>query len=194
MNARFGRYILWRRLLRRGPCRRAIAALLLGMMTIAAAGVPLPGGLLLADTGELFPCMGHGCGCRTAEQCRRACCCFTAAHRAGWYLDRGLPVPAECQAAADDHARQAPTGCCSQLREKACCQESSQRSDRNILVLRALECRGHASLLAALAPGLAPVLLEVTQRFPESCELVGLNDEDCISRGLSPDPRPPCAA
>lgn len=43
----------------------------------AMVGVPVPSASTFTTTAdENFPCKNHGCGCRTAEMCRTACCCF----------------------------------------------------------------------------------------------------------------------
>jgi hypothetical protein len=38
---------------------------------------------------EDFPCRGHRCGCRSAQQCKTRCCCYTAVERAAWALRKG---------------------------------------------------------------------------------------------------------
>jgi hypothetical protein len=38
---------------------------------------------------EDFPCRGHRCGCRSAQQCKSRCCCYTAVERAAWAQRRG---------------------------------------------------------------------------------------------------------
>src|SRR4051812_32903920 len=57
---------------------------LLGYLT-AALGVPLPQVTTKAG-GAPFPCQHHACGCSSAEECWRGCCCFTAAQRLAWAI------------------------------------------------------------------------------------------------------------
>jgi hypothetical protein len=63
---------IFRRSLRR---RLVVGAVLLAYL-VAATGFPTPAAASRND-GEAFPCQGHRCGCQSAEQCRRQCCCFS---------------------------------------------------------------------------------------------------------------------
>ncbi len=60
--------------------RHIIGTVLLVTYVITAAGVPLPSGNQ-AHTDELYPCANCPCGCASAEQCWRSCCCHTLAER-----------------------------------------------------------------------------------------------------------------
>jgi hypothetical protein len=67
------------KLLARRLC--AVAALLCYLAT--SIGVPLPS-VPGKDHSRPFPCQDHPCGCRTAEQCWRHCCCFTPEEKWLW--------------------------------------------------------------------------------------------------------------
>jgi hypothetical protein len=41
----------------------------------------------------LFPCSSCPCGCATAEQCWRSCCCHTLAERMAWAREHGVRPP-----------------------------------------------------------------------------------------------------
>jgi hypothetical protein len=73
-----GRNHFWNLLARR-LC--ASVALLSYLATII--GFPLPS-LQGKDRSQPFPCQDHPCGCRTAEQCWRHCCCFTPDEKWVW--------------------------------------------------------------------------------------------------------------
>ncbi len=73
------------------------------MYVITAAGVPLPGGNLAKKSGEMFPCMDCPCGCNSAEQCWRSCCCHSLAERMDWAHDHGVRPP---EYAIDEARRQ----------------------------------------------------------------------------------------
>ena len=79
---------------RRHRFRRGVCALLLTTFMLTAAGVPLPGGTQMpAGDGEAFMCATSGCGCRTAEQCWRSCCCHSFAEHMAWAQKNGVRPP-----------------------------------------------------------------------------------------------------
>lgn len=69
-------------------------SVLLGMcMTF----VPTSGGrvtAILKDKSIPFPCQDRPCGCGTAEQCWRACCCFSHKEKMDWARRNGVTPPA----------------------------------------------------------------------------------------------------
>ena len=75
------------------------AFLAVGLMQFAAVGfVPMSdsgeAGASFAASSEKgtepYPCQGHGCGCRSAEDCRQSCCCNgSAAHHPGHHGPSG---------------------------------------------------------------------------------------------------------
>jgi hypothetical protein len=73
--------------------RRCASGSLLAMYVLAAAGVPLPAGNMSLKSGEMFPCMNCPCGCNSAEQCWRSCCCHTLAERMDWAREHGVRPP-----------------------------------------------------------------------------------------------------
>jgi hypothetical protein len=83
----------------RGLCRwlggrRCISMVLLVAYATTAAGVPVSVGTRPRNSGELFPCMASSCGCKTADECWRSCCCHTLAERLAWASKRGVRPPA----------------------------------------------------------------------------------------------------
>jgi len=73
--------------------RRCTSGLLLAAFVVTAAGIPLPSANRLPKNGEPFPCMTSGCGCNSAEQCWRSCCCHTLAERLAWARKQGVRPP-----------------------------------------------------------------------------------------------------
>ncbi len=66
-------------------------AALVAYLTLAL-GVQLP--MPAATTSdELYPCKGHPCGCATAEQCWRHCCCTTLEQRLAWARENYVTPP-----------------------------------------------------------------------------------------------------
>jgi hypothetical protein len=63
--------------------RRLCAAVVLLSYLVTISGLPLPSAQG-KDRSRPFPCQDHTCGCRTAEQCWRHCCCFTPEEKGLW--------------------------------------------------------------------------------------------------------------
>ncbi len=78
---------------RRPLARRGCAALSLAAYLLVALGLPLPASARKAND-QPFPCQDHPCGCQTAEECWRGCCCFTPAERWAWAREHHVEPPA----------------------------------------------------------------------------------------------------
>lgn len=52
------------------------------------------------DRSESYPCMDRPCGCASAEQCWKQCCCFTNQQKLAWAEKAGVKVPDYVVAAA----------------------------------------------------------------------------------------------
>jgi hypothetical protein len=59
--------------------------------------VPLPTG---KSAGQPYPCMNHRCGCQSAEECWRNCCCMTLEERLIWARENHVIPPDYALAAA----------------------------------------------------------------------------------------------
>jgi hypothetical protein len=83
--------------------QRIRRALLVGLALVAylagAVGVPLPA-YVHKPSVQSFPCQSHACGCMTAEQCWKGCCCFSPEEKLVWAQAHQVEPPAEAQAAA----------------------------------------------------------------------------------------------
>jgi hypothetical protein len=73
--------------------RRLIAAGALFAYLAATIGLPLPPPLIIKDGGKPFMCQGHACGCQTAEECWRHCCCHTPEERWAWAEEHHVQPP-----------------------------------------------------------------------------------------------------
>jgi hypothetical protein len=118
---------------------------------LAALDVPLPASVH-KDASQPFPCQNHPCGCQTAEQCWRHCCCFTPEQRWAWARAHGVEPPAYAEKPVEKPAEQsAPQGwntvklrdranekmqptaksCCRAAAEhSSCCRPTSDRSSK----------------------------------------------------------------
>jgi hypothetical protein len=81
------------RVFRRSLRRRFVSAMLAAMYVVTAAGIPLPAGNPTRKSGELFPCSDDACGCVSAEQCWRSCCCHSLAERFEWAREHKVRPP-----------------------------------------------------------------------------------------------------
>jgi hypothetical protein len=79
--------------------RRSISAALVAVYFTTAVGIPLPTGST-HKSSEVYPCADHACGCDSAEQCWRSCCCFTMPERFAWARRHGVRPPEYAIAAA----------------------------------------------------------------------------------------------
>ena len=133
--------------------RAFLRGLLVGVCVVAhlavTIGFPLPEAVAIDPKSKPFPCQHHRCGCRSAEQCWRDCCCMSMEEKLAWAEKNGVTPPdyvaaAVRKAAADRLAKsdgdRLPTSsksCCSAPRvassSKPCCSASPccrQSSDK----------------------------------------------------------------
>lgn len=74
--------------------RTLISVMTLG--ALLACVLPVPYGRpshLDKDASSPFPCQNRPCGCRSAEQCWKKCCCFTHAQKLAWAEQHGIVAP-----------------------------------------------------------------------------------------------------
>jgi hypothetical protein len=127
--------------------RLGVVALTLAYL-LAALDIPLPASIH-KESSQPFPCQDHPCGCRTAEQCWRSCCCFTPEQRWAWARAHQVEPPAYAEKPAATgwntvklRDRDRPNSstlkrsCCQQERTccatpaagKSCCQTDARRT------------------------------------------------------------------
>ncbi len=158
------------KLLRYRLCVTGVAIVYL----LVALEIPLPV-FAHKESGQSFPCQDHPCGCESAEQCWRGCCCFTVEERWEWARAHGVEPPAYAEkpkapenaggwntVKLRDRARGASEAkrCCNAKTERAsCCQttaknagkpSSSEGRIRWTTALRAWQCRGASTLWISL--------------------------------------------
>jgi hypothetical protein len=101
---------------------------------LVISGLPLPVRAPEAkDHAEPFPCMNRPCGCRTAQQCWRSCCCFTPRQRLAWARRNKVQPPAyaalaDGQAEGEDAEPSAVQPRCCESRERSCSQAPPARA------------------------------------------------------------------
>jgi len=139
--------------------RRLVVGPIIVAYLVAAVGFPLPATASRGDGGA-FPCQGHRCGCQTAEQCWRQCCCFSAQEHLVWARSRGV-TPPESVAQPNAGGWRAQ-----RLRDQAatttdaCCKRDASNKPapggRSGPVVSPLRCQGLTAIWAAATAGFAP--------------------------------------
>jgi hypothetical protein len=144
---------------------------LLGQL-IAVIGLPLPRASA-KDLSKPFPCMHRACGCLSAEDCWKSCCCFSAGERVAWAREHEIEPPTAlveeaareavcCKRQCCSHGR----GCCSEHNAKptqkpGMAKSKSENSSRWLLVVQANRCKGFGAGISdssAAAPPAPPIV------------------------------------
>lgn len=171
--------ITWRRM------RHRLCGLLV-LLGVCASLLPIP----LAspkptekDSSQPFPCQNRPCGCRSAEQCWKKCCCFTNSQKLAWAKTHRVVAPnyVHVAAANESKAVTCQRACCAKkIAPKSCChsgadapecgsdRQTVQHSDAThgidyVIGVFADECRGHSSFWNSLPWAVIPgsVAMEV---------------------------------
>jgi hypothetical protein len=142
---------------RRRYFERSMARELVGLallFSICASFIPLPVVRVLSpekDQSQPFPCQNRPCGCASAEQCWKQCCCFTNAQKVTWARENGATPPdyvIEAERAA--LASKVATGAVPPMTDRArgkksasdCCRQTrSPSQDRTASRSRSDGCR-----------------------------------------------------
>src|SRR5579862_211934 len=76
--------------------RTVVVGLALIAYLAGAVGVPVPASVY-KPSAQPFPCQHHACGCMTAQQCWKQCCCFGAQEKLAWAETHQVQPPPEAQ-------------------------------------------------------------------------------------------------
>ncbi len=107
---------VWRR-----QARRAVALIVLLIVCVRIVPIPLmPATGPEKDRSAPFPCQHRPCGCRSAEQCWRKCCCFTNIQKLAWAKANGVQPPEYVVAAAK---KEQPVSTCG---TRGCCHKTTK--------------------------------------------------------------------
>jgi hypothetical protein len=164
---------LFRRFL--AATRRIFVLVSLATFAVSSVGYVEPVSIAsLEQAGIRFPCQGRACGCQTAEQCWRGCCCHTVAERLAWARAHVVRPPAYVGVPGDGALARAQRGSasgCDRCRgaKKGCsasfdCSRRTAPRPRAIVSIEALRCQGVALTYANLAAA-APLPPAVTWRY-----------------------------
>jgi hypothetical protein len=72
--------------------RRLTAGVALVSQFVAICGVPFPA-VASKNAGPAYPCQELACGCESAEECWKGCCCLTPEQRWAWARKHNVEPP-----------------------------------------------------------------------------------------------------
>lgn len=80
--------------------------------------------------GEPYPCQQNACGCSSAEQCWKSCCCYNDQQKLAWAKKHGVEPPAWFVAKVSTEEKGSVRSCCSAKSkdQKVCCSKSTTAS------------------------------------------------------------------
>jgi hypothetical protein len=169
--------------------RRLIAGLALFAYLVTSAGfLPLPALPSKKKSGTPFPCQDHPCGCSSAEECWRHCCCFSVEERWAWAAANQVEPPEYAEKPANagwstarlrDQAESPKS--CEHAKHAGCCETRALHSGREhqpsttepapptrpLCFLTAARCQGLSATCVAVGPVL-PILPTHAARLDHS--------------------------
>lgn len=178
---------------------RLTAAVTLLAFLIGSVGFPVWSAAQGKDVSQPFPCMHRQCGCRSAEQCWRGCCCFTNREKLAWAKQRKVSVPEYVVAAAQrEPAQVAASSCCATKVVDSCCAKPvgksktiAQKSGPHLLPrVEAATCPGALEQWLALG-AIDVVHPEIWQLDLPWCGELAIESESAQSVAFSPQSPPP---
>lgn len=105
--------------------RRLTACVSLLVYAWIALGVPVPLVSTAKRAVERFPCESSRCGCSTAEQCWRSCCCHPLDQRLAWAKRHGVQPP---KFVLDESRRAGTSKLTPAEGAPSCCKSSGEQS------------------------------------------------------------------
>jgi hypothetical protein len=191
-----------------------LGSLTAAMYLVVALGIPLPLPTGTKDLSVPFPCMYSSCGCRTADQCWKSCCCHSPAERLAWSRRHGIVAPLTLvKTIADNQAVQfkssssctSTESCCdSGLSARAsCCSKpggvphvsvhteiAEDQESHSIIGIRALACHGHTMDWVANVIGMPPRIV-VCEYRQVPIDFISADDFSFASATFPPPVPPP---
>jgi hypothetical protein len=164
--------------------RRAVVAAALAAYLVSLIGVPVVK-RTARHAGAPFPCQDHACGCSSAEQCWKSCCCYSPAQKLAWAQEHGVEPPAALVAEVALDASLASVG--TSPTHAGCCDEHDHQAahhgescDHEHTTCGAGHCDEHAAADDATEFALA--------MGPQARHCRGLVDLWCASGAVLPPP------
>lgn len=116
---------LWNRVNR---VRRVTAMIVLLCYALGLGWISVPVAPAKSTT-EAYPCQNHACGCSSAAQCWKACCCFTRDQKIAWAEANQVAIPYHLLGEEPPLiAAKKKSGCCSKEVERSCCSHEKPQA------------------------------------------------------------------
>jgi hypothetical protein len=162
---------------------RVVSVSLILALLAGAAGFPVAVPVA-KDHSQPFPCQDHACGCSSADECWRHCCCHSNHEKVAWARAHGVNPP-QYVVEASDREHQASTPVCCHHHCQSCLAKKAQpqheepsqavarQSQRGPFKAKlvvgdlAKNCRGLASVWSVLAAAL-PVPVGMDFRYDDT--------------------------
>ena len=175
------------------------------LVTFIGAMLPLPvrssRSINSKDHSRPFPCQDRPCGCRSAEQCKKKCCCFSAEQKLAW-AKRNRVAASEVVASTENcETKPLSTrkGCCSANR-KAKTDDSDRfkkspdetmRDDHIVIGMIAQECQGVAQTLSGQPVFVIPPVISLSSVVEPTGQYFVLEKSLFVQRFIEPPVPPP---
>jgi len=114
------------------------------------------------DLSEPFPCMHRACGCRSAEQCWKSCCCFSNREKVAWARANQVRLPLFVHRAAD---KEVSTTVLQSKAKSSCCDRGHNSTRPEVTV----EC-------SSASPDETPAVTQVEPSRRDSSRWITLKD------------------
>jgi hypothetical protein len=184
--------------------QRLTAIASIAILIFAAVGVPFPM-VVKKDRSVPFPCMDRACGCRSAAECKKHCCCFSNGEKIAWAKSRRLDPSTIAESSAETKTlaceRCQPKSCCSKTisspcphgKRKVVAHSSTPSEESTDLVVASFErqCRGADGFWVLLSIALKPPAFVSMLTFDVVTEVVEWPSIDWADPLSSPPPVPP---
>jgi len=193
-----------RRLNLRQHWKRGLVSLAV-LVSVCASLFPLPVGWdsrSEKDLSKPFPCQNRPCGCRTADQCWKKCCCFTNAQKVAWAKAQRVRVPEGVVVSAKlESAQSGPRkgGCCRAITLKPPQPDATlpvanaEERDETIYVIASLaqQCQGQPWSWSTLPWAILPQSSECREFSPVAGEKTVLISSTYVAFCRRPPVPPP---
>jgi hypothetical protein len=177
------------------------------LVSICASFFPLPAGSRPVggkDRSAPYPCRDRPCGCRSADQCWKRCCCFSNSQKLAWAKANGVVAPdyVTLAASGERETKDCQTGGCSSHRRPKSRTDRPENSPHDssesddsapvyVLAIMAHHCQGTGlfwnSLPCAVIPTSAVLVRPVREGAWETTPAP--KPPDCSEAPPEPPPR-----
>lgn len=178
--------------------KRLTALLLLVVIVVAHFAIPFSSAEPKngKDRSAPFPCQDRPCGCRTAEQCRKKCCCFSTEQKLAWAKRNGVKAcevvdaSAKCEVVHSTPRKACCSSHCATKSKSTTPLKSRTKSvprKKTVIGIVAQECQGNAQTLFGQPVFLIPAIISLQSLIEPTGERFICSG----SRFIQPAPEPP---